>query len=130
MKKPIILVTLLLTLLALPQAFAQFEQRATVEVPFEFAVDTTVLPAGTYAVRLNAQTHGVMLVNKDTQVSATALSHDIYLIPSGAATSSKLVFAFDGKRRVLHQVLVQGDDHMHDLLHGDEVTELKGKPAT
>ena len=51
---------LLFVLLAMPTAFAQWEQRATVAVPFEFAVDNTVLPAGTYAVLLNAQTHGVM----------------------------------------------------------------------
>lgn len=121
---------LLFVLLAMPTAFAQWEQRATVAVPFEFAVDNTVLPAGTYAVLLNAQTHGVMLVNRDAQVSATALSHDMFLIPSGAADSSKLMFALEGKRHVLHQVMVKGDNHIHDLIHGSEVAEFPGKPAT
>ena len=78
--------------------------------------------------RLNGQTHAVRLQNKDTHVSALALSHDICLTPSGAATSSKLIFAFNGQQRVLHQAVIEGDDHIHDLLHGDEVAELKKTP--
>ena len=123
-------IRLLFVLMAMPTAFAQWEQRATVAVPFEFAVDNTVLPAGTYAVLLNAQTHGVMLVNREVKVSATAHSHDIFLIASGVAASSKLIYAVEGKRHVLHQVMVEGDNHMHDLIHGSEVAELPGKPAT
>jgi len=69
----------------MPSAFAQWKQRVTVAAPFEFAVDNTVLPAGTHAVLLNAQTHGVMLLNREAQVSATAHSHDIFLIASGVA---------------------------------------------
>ena len=130
MKRSMIPIALLLALLLLSPAFAQWEQRATVEIPFEFAIDETVLPAGTYAVLLDSHTHHVQLVNRDAQVSAIAQSHNIYLIPSGEATSSKLVFAFNGQRRVLHQVVVAGDNHMHDLIHGAEVAELPGKPST
>jgi hypothetical protein len=125
-----LVIGLLFVLLAMPTGFAQWKQRATVAAPFEFAVDNTVLPAGTYAVLLNAQTHGVMLLNREAQVSATAHSHDIFLIASGVAASSKLIFALDGKRHVLHQVMVEGDNHMHDLIHGSEVAELSREPAT
>ena len=69
-------------------------------------------------------------MNRDAQVSATALSHDMFLIPSGAADSSKVMFALEGKRHVLHQVMVKGDNHIHDLIHGSEVAEFPGKPAT
>ena len=130
MKNFMIVTGLLFVLLAMPTAFAQWEQRATIAVPFEFAVNNTVLPAGTYAVLLNVQTHGVMLLNQDKQVSATALSHDIFLFPACAAASSKLMFALEGKRHVLHQVMVEGDNHVHDLIHGSEIAEFPGKPAT
>jgi len=125
-----LVIGLLFVLVAMPTAFAQWEQRATVTVPFEFAVDNTVLPAGTYEVFLDPQTHGVRLLNRDAQVSATVLSHDMFLIPSGVATSSKLMFALEGKQHVLHQVMVEGDNHIHDLIHGSEVAEFPGKPAT
>lgn len=125
------LVTALLFVhLAMPTAFAQWEQRATVAVPFEFAVNNTVLPAGTYAVLLDAQTHRVTLLNRDAQASAAAFSHDIFLFPSDVAASSKLMFALAGKRHVLHQVMVAGDNHIYDLIHGSEVAEFPGKPAT
>ena len=130
MKKLVILTGIVIALFCSAPALVQWETRATVQVPFEFAAGTTVLPAGTYAVLLNAQTHGVMLQNKDAQVSVTAFSHDIFLIPSGVATSSKLIFGSIGHRRVLHQAVIAGDNHMHDLIHGDEVAELTGKPAT
>jgi hypothetical protein len=129
-KRLVILTGIVFALFCSTSALGQWATHATVQVPFEFAVATIVLPAGTYAVLLNAQTHGVMLQNRDAQVSATAFSHDIYLIPSGVATSSKLIFASIGQRRVLHQVVIAGDNHMHDLIHGDEVAELTGKPAT
>lgn len=133
MKKAVTLATILFACFSLIPAVGQintWDRRATVDVPFEFTINNTVLPPGTYAVRLNVQTHGVMLQNEDTHLSAIAFSHDIFFIPSGNATSSKLIFAFDGQRGVLHQVVFENDDHMHDLIHGTEVAELNGEPAT
>ena len=131
MKKTVTLTGILFALVCVPPALGQqWAPVATVDVPFDFMVGNTELPAGAYTVLLDAQTHGVRLYNAEAKVSAVAASHDIYLIPSVVATSSKLVFAFNGQRRVLHQVMIQGDNHMHDLIHGAEVAELPGKPST
>lgn len=56
----------------------QWVQRATVNVPHEFVVGTTVLPAGTYLVKTTMEGNNlVLIVNKETGASASAINLDI-----------------------------------------------------
>ncbi len=129
MKKAVILAGVLFVLVCIEPAFGQSGQTvAIVQVPFEFVVGTTELPAGAYAVRLDSQTEMLSLVNRDNGLSAISPVHNILLVDY--AESSKLIFAFDGHRRVLHRVVVSGDRHIHDLTHGPQVAELPTTPSS
>ena len=129
MRKVLVLAGALFLLVCLAPVFAEWETRSNVVVPFEFTVGDNVYPAGTYTVLTDAQTHAVSLINKDTRSSSNSLTHDILLTSSGTADTTKLIFAFDGRRHVLHQVVIQGDNHIHDVIHG-QIVELKGTPPT
>lgn len=107
-------------------AFCQWSPRGNVAVPFEFAVGETLLPAGNYSIFENPQSHSLQFVNADTGKSAFSDANDICVILGNAAVhSSKLDFSFDGKRQVVHQVVLAGDNHVYDLLHGSDVAETK-----
>jgi hypothetical protein len=68
-----------------------------------------------------------VIQNKETGASAYTFSRDILLGPTDStARNSKWVFAHEGNRYVLHQVIVEGDNHVHDLIHGKEIAELPG----
>ena len=131
MKKAVTLVGVMLLLLCIQSAYGQsWKTVARIDVPFEFVVGSTVLPAGTYAVRLDVQAQTLSLFNQDEGRSATSLVHDISPSSSAAAEFPTLIFDFDGHRHVLHQVTVSGDDRIHDLIHGAEVLELPATPST
>ena len=132
MKQAVMIAGILFLLVFIEPAYGQFWQPvAQVKVPFEFAIGETVLPEGTYIVQLDSQAQVVLLLNKDKHVSATSIVHNILLeSPGTVAESSKLIFASDGQRHVLHQLVVSGDNHMHDLIHGSEIAELAGTPST
>lgn len=130
MKKLVTLAGIVFVLFCTQLAFGQFWQTmAKTEVPFEFVMGGTVLPAGTYDVRLDPQTQTVSLYNLDNSLSAIAPVHNIYL-SSDYAHSTKLVFAFDGQRHVLHQFELGGDNHIHDVIHGPEIADLAAIPST
>jgi hypothetical protein len=66
-----------------------------------------------------------VIQNKETGAAAVIFSRDNLLSPTGSpARNTKWVFAHDGNRHVLHQVIVKGEDHVNDLIHGKEVAEL------
>ena len=101
-------------------AFSQeWLQVATVNVPHDFAVGTTVLPAGTYLVKTATGSNNlILLVNKETGASASAINLDIHNKPNTYNQHSRLVFVPDQSgRQVLHQVWIIGDAHGHNLVH-------------
>jgi PEGA domain len=107
-------------------AVCQWSPRGNVVVPFEFAVGKAQLPAGNYFIFENPQSHSLQFVNADTGKSAFSDANDICVIPgNGAVHSSKLDFSFDGKRQLVHQVLLAGDNHVYDLLHGSDAAETR-----
>lgn len=110
---------LLLTLVAVFAFGQQWTQVASFNVPHEFAVGTTVLPAGTYLVRTATESNNlIMLVNADTGASASATNIDIYNKPKTYNENSRLVFVPDQSgRQVLHQVWIMHEAHGHDLAH-------------
>ena len=70
-----------------------------------------------------------LLQNKETGAAAFVRSRDILLSPTGStAPNSKWVFGHEGNRHVLHQVIVQDDNHVHDVIHGKELAELPETP--
>lgn len=130
MKKLVTLAGILFVVFCIEPAFGQYWQTvAKVKVPFEFVVGSTTMPAGTYAVQLDSEAQALCLLNPDNGSSAIALLHNIYL-STDAPIETKLMFAFDGQRHVLHQVVVDRDNHIHDLIHGTEVAELAAFPST
>jgi hypothetical protein len=130
MKKSILLIGMLSLFLSVVPAFGQgSETKCTAKVPFDFVVGSTVLPAGDYTFRDAGMSSSSCFViqNKETGASALTYSRNILLSPTGSpARNGKWVFAHEGNRYVLHQVIVKGDDHVNDLIHGKEVPELPG----
>jgi hypothetical protein len=121
MKKQILIgAGVLLLMLVAVFAFSQtWVQVATVNVPHEFVVGTTVLPAGTYSVKTAAaSSHLIMLVNNDSGATAFATNINIHNNPNTYNEDSHLVFVREeGGRQVLHQVWISGDAHGHNLVH-------------
>jgi hypothetical protein len=124
--KLLITCVLLVVFLWITPAFAQWVAISTAEIPFEFSVGTVLLPAGNYAVQtLGSVPSMIRIRNVDTGQSAQVL-HDQILIGNGREHSNKsqLVFTADESGHVLHQVVLEGDNHIHDLIHGKDVAEL------
>ena len=130
MKQALMIVGILFVLVFIEPAFGQYFQTvAKVEVPFEFVLGSTSLPAGTYYVQLDSQAQVLSLLNPDSGLSALALVHNTDS-SSRYGQVNKLMFAFDGQRHVLHQVIVTRDKHIHDVIHGPEIAELAAIPST
>ena len=109
-------------------AFGQnWTPQARVEVPFEFVVGATVLPAGTYVVSTPAGgTSLIMFTNTESGQTSSASNIDISVKPHSFNPTSSLVFVLDAQgRHVLHQVWITGQSHEHDLTHEKGIPEPK-----
>lgn len=94
-------------------------------VPFDFVVNDTTLPAGTYIVKTHTTGYALMIQNRDHPEHSTMVNNNIILLaPRTTHDSAKLVFSLNNGEHVLHQVKLQGDDHSHDIIHGTDVAEL------
>jgi hypothetical protein len=122
--KPYHWIFLLVALAAAPLLSAQQANQiiSAVNVPFEFVVNDTVLPAGTYAVQSDPQNNLLVFVHATTQQRAMVFTSSYEL--KGIADKSALTFRKDGNTYVLHQVQRVGDNHTHDVVHGRDVIEL------
>ena len=101
-------------------AFGQkWTLQARVEVPFEFVVGETALPAGTYVVSTPAGgTSVIMFTNTESGRAAFASNIDISVKPHSFNPTSSLVFVMDAQgHHVLHQVWITGQSHGPDLRH-------------
>jgi hypothetical protein len=100
---------------------------ANFDAPFNFIVSGTTLPAGHYFVKTSSNLQTLILQNADTGQSAIANNNNIILTekPQNTHETSKVVFYPDSNgRQVLHQIMIVGDDHTHDLIHDSSVPEL------
>jgi hypothetical protein len=122
------ILTVLCLLLAGPMVVAEdsWTSKTTTYVPFDFVVNGTALPAGNYVVRTYSSGKVLMIQNKDKPAYVkVALNNDYSLRePKAIHESSKLVFALINGQHVLHQVCIAGDNHTHDIIHGNDVAEL------
>ncbi len=127
MKTRWLMLTALCLLLEGP-AVAQslWTQKTTAYVPFDFVVNGMTLPAGTYVVRTYSNQHLLMIQNRDKPEYAKVAFNNNYSSrnPSAIHENSKLVFGLNNGHQVLHQVCIAGDNHTHDIIHGDDVVEL------
>ena len=95
------------------------------DVPFDFILNGTTFPAGTYVVTTYTNGQILKLQNRDKPEFATMVfNHDILLAPSSIHHRASLVFSLNNGQQVLHQIRLAGDNHTHDIVHGNEVAEL------
>jgi len=118
MKKQVFMVLTTLSLfvtLAAVSAYAQFDIRLNVNIPFEFSVRNKVLPAGEYTVRRLAQDGQYVLMIRSVDCSV----HEMFLtLPTRARTipnQSALVFHQYGDQYFLSQVWTSGNDTGREL---------------
>jgi hypothetical protein len=95
------------------------------DVPFDFVSNGTTLPAGTYLVQTFWTGHALMIQNRDNpEYSTIVTNNDISLSPYNTHDSTTLVFSRNSGQHVLHQIKLEGDNHTHDIIHGNDVAEL------
>ena len=101
-------------------------QKTRTEVPFDFVVNDTMLPSGTYEVSFYASGHGLMIQNLDNPnyLKIMVLSNEIRLRQGKNHDTSALVFSLSNGQHVLHQIKVESDNHTHDIIHETDVAEL------
>ncbi len=99
--------------------------KLTSDVPYDFVVNGTMLPAGTYLVRTDRTGHGFVIQNRDKpEYAAIVNNNSIILPPDQTQGSTVLAFTFSDGQYVLHQIRIEMDDHIHDIIHGQHVPEL------
>ncbi len=121
----VILTALSLLLAASAVAQNQWITVATFDAPFDFVVDGTTLPRGTYVVRTYTPGHNLMIQNVDTDQSVLIGNNNIQLNRENRIheTTKVVFFPNSDGRQVLHSIAITGDDHTHDLIHGSQVIE-------
>jgi hypothetical protein len=126
MKKHYFLVTALSLIFAGSAAAQQWsDPKLITNVPFDFVVSGTTLPAGTYVVRTYMTGHVLMIQNRDNgEYSKIVTNTEISLLPSSTRQGTSLVFLQTNGQHVLHQIRFGNDNHTHDINHGNDVAEL------
>jgi hypothetical protein len=116
-----------LSVLLVWPAFAQdsWTTKAKASVPFNFVVNGTTLPAGDYRITMYLG-NSLLIQNVDRpDYKMVVQNRNIVLNPDKTIQKdTKLVFLLKDGRHVLHQIAVADDNHIHDLIHGDDVVEL------
>lgn len=118
----IFLVVVSLLLVITPAVSQVIEPRWTANVPFDFMVGDTQMPAGEYIVKSNPRIMRLTVINKETQKEASVFTRDIQNFKRNEKTV--LIFQRDGDRHVLHQMWGENESHGHDVVHGGNVIEL------
>ena len=125
MIKPWLVFTALCLIFAGSAAAQQWSDSMIANVPFDFVVNGTTLPAGTYAVRTYISGPGLMIQNRDKgEYSTIVHTIDVSLSPSSTREGTSFMFLFKNGQHVLHQIRLQGDNHTHGIIHGNGVPEL------
>jgi len=90
----IFLAVVSLLLVITPAVSQVIEARWTANVPFDFVVGDTQMPAGEYMVKSNPHTMRLTVINKETQQKAFVFTHDIENLKPNEKTV--LIFQQDG----------------------------------
>jgi hypothetical protein len=114
-----------LVLAAMALAQTMFTPKLTGNVPFDFMVNGTVFPKGTYTVSTSMDGHTMMIKNNEKPEYSTFVSNNNIALPSHAAHPvGKMIFNRNNGQHVLHQIALEGDNHTHDIVHGGDIIEL------
>lgn len=121
MNRKLLSIGIFLALTLFPQVVqSQTQQVVTADIPFEFVVNETVMPAGHYLISID-QMRQIMTFSRDG-LETYQLFHRQDASDS-SRSMSELRFVKTGDVRILHQVLVPYDGHIHDLIHDQDVLE-------
>jgi hypothetical protein len=126
MKKHCFLITALLLVFAGAASAQQLsDPKLKSDVPFDFVVNGTTLPAGAYVVRTYSTGHALVIQNQDNPEYAAIVSNNNMTVgPYKTHNGATLVFSLNNGQHVLHQIRLEGDNHTHDIIHGNDVAEL------
>ena len=100
---------------------AEAQQTLTVNVPFEFAVGNTAMPAGEYLVKVTGPQGTLQIINRMN--SATVFMTTNTTIASEPQATSKLIFNQYGDRYFLSQVWTAGNANGRQLRKSDREKE-------
>ena len=122
MKKQVLtLVGVLSLLLSAGSAFAQ-TTKIKVDVPFNFVVNHTTMPAGSYTISNIGV--GSTLVVRGTDNQSIKLVNTSYDNASKPSDRTKLVFRCYGNRYFLSQIWMEGSDRGRRLSKTDAESEV------
>lgn len=111
-----------LLLLVTPAVSQLLETTWTADIPFEFIVADSHMPAGEYLIKSNPHTMRLTVINKETRQNAFLFTRNVQKLAPNEKTV--LLFQRDGDRHVLHQIWGETETHGHDVMHGQDVVEL------
>jgi hypothetical protein len=110
----------LLLVLAVPLCAQVSPARTTVNVPFDFVVGDTVMPAGDYTIVSVSET-----VLKITGETASVFIMTNEKITSQEVSNTKLIFTQENGQHVLHQVWTEGQPHAHNITHAGRTLDVQ-----
>jgi hypothetical protein len=118
----IFLAVVSLLLVVTPAVSQLLETTWTADIPFEFTVADSQMPAGQYLIKSNPHTMRLTVTNKETRQNAFLFTRNINKLAPNEKTV--LIFQRDGDHHVLHQIWGENETHGHDVVHGQDVVEL------
>lgn len=113
-RRPLLITGLLAVFLLLPYAQGQSQQVVSVDIPFDFVVNQRVMASGHYQISID-QMLQIMTFSNGKQTTYFFFSRQS--VGRSLGSKTELTFVRNGDQRVLHQVLVAKDTHIHDLVH-------------
>lgn len=111
-----------LLLVITPAVSQVLETRWTADIPFDFVVGDSPMPAGHYMIKSNAHTMRLTVINTQTQQKAFMFTRHVQKLTPDE--NSVLIFQREGERHVLHQIWGGNEARGHDVVHGQDVIEL------
>jgi hypothetical protein len=93
------------------------EKIVTTNVPTDFAVNGTVLPAGQYQVSWDGQKPFLVIQDTKSGQHVTVFFRSV----KQNCANTEFILAPDKDRQVLHRICLAGDGYAFDVAHGADV---------
>jgi len=122
-KQTLTLIGVLTLLLAAGSALAQ-NIRVQGDIPFQFAVDKDILPAGHYSIQSVGTPEGMTLALRGDESKTVRLVNTHSVESLAAAQQTKLVFKRYGASYFLSEVWVAGNSAGHQLRQSSREKEM------
>lgn len=118
------LAAVFLTVLLLSvSVYAAFPDSARVTMTEPFYVDTKLIPAGDYAIRMDVKNGMATILTPMGKVVGVFFVNDIE--QKEINESTYLIFVRENDKLVLHRIALTGDAHIHDIVHNQQIIDLK-----